>query len=309
MIPRFARAARAYVPRLVLEIGAGVLIGPSVMNAVQPSDGLHHVADAAAAVLLFLVGMHVDTAAMRRVGRTSMNVALIGVVAPVVVGFAAGLALGESMRTSLFLGAALAATSIGITARVFRDAGRLDSVTARIVIGAAVIDDVLGLLLLVIVSAVAGTNGVDAGVIGASILIVGSFFLGAVVARSPRAASIEQTVSRIAPVIVPLFFIHIGIKADAAKFVSPPVLGIASIVFVVAMGTKLLAGFGSMRDDTDRVTIGLAMAPRGEVGLIFAATAVSAGAFDDRMYAVVLLVVLATTVVTPVLLRRRLAGS
>ena len=306
---RLARVARAYVPRLVLEIGAGVIIGPSVMNAVTPSAGLRHVADAAAAVLLFLVGMHVDTAAMRRVGRTSMKVALIGVAAPVVLGGVVGLLLGESARTSLFLGAALAATSIGITARVFRDAGRLDSVTARIVIGAAVIDDVLGLVLLVIVSALAGTNGVDAGVIGSSVLIVGAFFLGAAVARSPRAAGIEQTMSRIAPVVVPLFFIHIGIKADAAKFVSPPVLGIATVVFVVAMGTKVLAGVGASHAGPDRITVGLAMAPRGEVGLIFAATAVSAGAFDDRMYASVLLVVLATTVVTPVLLRRRLVVS
>ena len=306
---RMARVARAYVPRLVLEIGAGVIIGPSVMNAVTPSAGLRHVADAAAAVLLFLVGMHVDTAAMRRVGRTSMKVALIGVAAPVVLGGVVGVLLDESARTSLFLGAALAATSIGITARVFRDAGRLDSVTARIVIGAAVIDDVLGLVLLVIVSALAGTTGVDAGVIGSSVLIVGSFFLGAAVARSPRAAGIEQTMSKIAPVVVPLFFIHIGIKADATKFVSPPVLGIATIVFVVAMGTKLLSGFGVSHAGADRITVGLAMAPRGEVGLIFAATAVSAGAFDDRMYAAVLLAVLATTIVTPILLRRRLSGS
>ena len=306
---RMARVARAYVPRLVLEIGAGVIIGPSVMNAVTPSAGLRHVADAAAAVLLFLVGMHVDTAAMRRVGRTSIKVALIGVAAPVVLGGVVGVLLDESARTSLFLGAALAATSIGITARVFRDAGRLDSVTARIVIGAAVIDDVLGLVLLVIVSALAGTTGVDAGVIGSSVLIVGSFFLGAAVARSRRAAGIEQTMSKIAPVVVPLFFIHIGIKANATKFVSPPVLGIATIVFVVAMGTKLLSGFGVSHAGTDRITVGLAMAPRGEVGLIFAATAVSAGAFDDRMYAAVLLAVLATTIVTPILLRRRLSGS
>ena len=309
MIPRLARFARAYVPRLVLEIGAGVVIGPSVMNAVTPSAGLHLVADIAAAVLLFLVGMHVDTEAMRRVGRASLSVALVGVVAPVVLGGATGLALGESARTSLFLGAALAATSIGITARVFRDAGCLDSVTARIVIGAAVIDDVLGLVLLVIVSAVAGSNGVDAGVIWSSALIVGSFFLGAVIARSRNGATVERSVSRIAPVVVPLFFIHIGVKADASKFVSPGVLAGAGVVFLVAMGTKLLAGFGSSHAGTDRITVGLAMAPRGEVGLIFAATAVSAGAFDDRMYASVLLVVLATTVVTPVLLRRRLAVS
>ena len=127
--------------------------------------------------------------------------------------------------------------------------------------------------------------------------------------KARRAAGIEQTMSKIAPVVVPLFFIHIGIKANATKFVSPPVLGIATIVFVVAMGTKLLSGFGVSHAGTDRITVGLAMAPRGEVGLIFAATAVSAGAFDDRMYAAVLLAVLATTIVTPILLRRRLSGS
>ena len=309
MIPRLAHTARQYVPRLVLEIGAGVIIGPSVMNAVTPSTGLHLLADIAAALLLFLVGMHVDTAAMRRVGRTSMSVAVVGVIAPVVIGGVTGLVLGESARTSLFLGSALAATSIGITARVFRDAGHLDSVTAQVVVGAAVIDDVIGLLLLVAVSAVAGTHGIDAGVVGSSILIVGAFFMGAAVARSRHAGSVENVMSRIAPVMVPLFFIHIGIKADAATFVSPGVLAVSGVLFVIAMGTKLLAGIGTSHAGTDRITVGLAMAPRGEVGLIFAATAVSAGAFDDRMYSAVLLVVLATTIVTPVLLRFRLSAA
>ena len=309
MIHRFARSARARVPGLVFEIAAGVVIGPSVMNAVGPSAPLRHAADAAAALLLFVVGLHTDTAAMLRVGRSSLAVAVIGVVVPVVTGGAAGLALGESARTSLFLGAALAATSIGVTARVFRDAGQLGSTTARIVVGAAVIDDVLGLVLLVIVSAVAGTHGVDTGVVTTSVTVVGSFFLGAFVARTRVRQGVERVVTRVAPVVVPLFFVNIGVQADAAKFVSPDVLGVATIVLVIAVVSKLAAGLGTSREDVDRLTVGLAMAPRGEVGLVFAATAVSAGAFDERMYAVILLVVLTTTVVSPVVLRQRLVSG
>ena len=295
------------VPRMVLEIGAGVIIGPSVLGWLEPTANLHHIADVGAALLLFMVGMHVDVAGLRLAGRSASRVALIGIAVPVAAGYAVGVLLGENWHAALFLGAAMCATSIGITARVFRDAGRLDSVEAHVVIGAAVIDDVLGLVLLAAVSAVASSDGFDTGVALSSAVIIGSFFAGAAVARTGSGATVERAASRAATVLVPFFFVHIGLKADLSVVSSPATLGTAVLVLAVAMVTKLAAGWGANDGSTDRVAVGLAMAPRGEVGLIFASTAVASGAFGARLYAVVVIVVLGTTVITPVLLRRRLA--
>jgi Kef-type K+ transport system membrane component KefB len=107
-------------------------------------------------------------------------------------------------------------------------------------------------------------------------------------------------------VLVPVFFLHIGMKADLHVASSAGTLGLAAAVLVAAMVSKLAAGYAAGKSAGDRTTIGLAMSPRGEVGLIFASTAVTAGAFGDRLYAVVVIVVLGTTVLTPALLRRRL---
>ena len=308
MTRRLLAAVTSRVPRLVLEIAAGVVIGPSVLGLVRPTAFLHHVADAGAAVLLFMVGMHVDADALRTARGTAARVALAGIVAPLVGGLVVGMSTGETWRTSLFLGAALSATSIGITARVFRDAGRLDSPEAHVVIGAAVIDDVLGLALLAVVTIVASDRGFDAGTAISSVVIVGSFFAGMTVARSHVAEKVESSASRLAGVLVPLFFIHVGLKADLTVVSSARTVTTAVAVLAVAMATKLVAGGAVPAGAGDKVTVGLAMAPRGEVGLIFATTALAAGAFDARMYAVVVLVVLGTTILTPLALRRRLSA-
>lgn len=307
VLGRVAHGITSKVPRLVLEIGLGVVSGPSVLGFVSPTPSTAHVADAGAALLLFLVGMHVDTAAMRRVGRTALSVASIGIVAPAVLGFLAGSVTGQSVRASVFLGAALTATSIGITARVFRDAGQLGTTTAQVVIGAAVADDIAGLVLLAAVTFAAGSGEVS--VLATSALIIGSFFVGAAVSSTRRAASVESAASRVGSVLVPIFFVHIGMRAEVSSFASVRVISESALVLAVAMASKLVAGWAARGEGIDRVATGLAMAPRGEVGLIFASTALASGAFDEDMYAIVLLVVLATTALTPVLLRRRLAGQ
>lgn len=306
MLGRAAGAVTSRVPRLVLEIGFGVVIGPSVLGFVSPTETTAHVADAGAALLLFLVGMHVDTAAMRRVGRTALSVAAVGIVAPAVLGFLSGLMTGQPVRTSVFLGAALTATSIGITARVFRDAGRLDTKTAQIVIGAAVVDDVVGLTLLAVVTLAVGSGEIP--VLVTSALIIGAFFVGALVSSSPKGPAVESVASGVGSVLVPLFFVHIGMRAEISSFSSVRVISVSTLILAVAMGSKLLSGWAAGGEGVDRIATGLAMAPRGEVGLIFASTALESGAFDEDMYAVVLLVVLATTAITPILLRRRLAA-
>ena len=119
-------AERIKIPAVVGEIIAGVLIGPSVLGSVGASSALDVLAELGVILLLLQVGMEMDIKDLAAVGRAFVSVAVLGVVLALAGGYAAGLALGYDANTSLFLGAALSATSVGITARVFSDLGAID---------------------------------------------------------------------------------------------------------------------------------------------------------------------------------------
>lgn len=147
-------AERLGIPAVVGEIVAGIAIGPSMLNAVGGGGGgevLRTLGELGVILLLLDVGLEMDLGELGRVGRTSLLVAVTGVVAPMVLGVAAMELIGQPFTTSLFIGAALTATSVGITARVFGDLKALATTEARIVLGAAVADDVMGLVVLTVV--------------------------------------------------------------------------------------------------------------------------------------------------------------
>jgi Kef-type K+ transport system membrane component KefB/predicted amino acid-binding ACT domain protein len=165
---------RIHIPAVLGEIVAGIIIGPSMLGLIDPSDAMRILAEIGVIILLADVGLEMDLKELRRVGRASMLVAILGVVLPMSSGVLAGSLLGESLNASLFLGAALAATSVGITARVFGDLRALSSTEARIVLGAAVADDVLGLVILTVVTRIVVQGSVDVtGVISTIGLAVG----------------------------------------------------------------------------------------------------------------------------------------
>lgn len=139
-------------PAVVGEILAGVLIGPSVLGWIQPSDITSVLAEIGVIFLLFTVGLETKPQAILKVGGRAFVVAVLGVVIPFVAGYFIALWWGGSFIEAMFIGAALVATSVGITARVLNSLGLLDAPTSRIILGAAVIDDILGLLILSVVS-------------------------------------------------------------------------------------------------------------------------------------------------------------
>lgn len=358
-------AERVGVPAVLGEILAGIIIGPSALGLVEPSDSLFLIAELGAILLLMQVGMETDVQELRRVGRSALTVAIIGVSLPLLFGSATGLALGESGNTAIFMGATLTATSVGITARVFGDLRALTTREARIVLGAAVADDVLGLIILTIVTRVVeeGTIGIGtiattsltafaflavasfvgftavprlialvvkkasspaavsviavglalaySGVADAAKLapIIGAFVAGTALGRTVAHERIERDVAAVASLFVPVFFLQIGLETDVASMVRPRVLAIAGLLIVVAVITKVVAGLGAGRNGGDRLLIGLGMMPRGEVGLIFATIGLGVGVFDDDLYAALVLVVLATTVISPAALRRRIGRN
>lgn len=142
-------------PAIVGEILAGVLIGPSLLNLVTPSEITNTLAEVGVIFLLFTVGLETKPVAIFRVGKLAVIVAVLGVAAPFIAGYFLLQAWGGTVVQSLFIGTALVATSVGITARVLAGMGVLDSPASRIILAAAVIDDILGLLILALVASVA----------------------------------------------------------------------------------------------------------------------------------------------------------
>ena len=182
-------------PAVVGEILAGVIIGGSILGWVEPSDFTNLLAEIGIVFLLFTVGLETKPSAILKVGKIAVLVAILGIIVPFVGGYALMLAWGGGNIQAVFIGTALVATSVGITARVLQKLGLLDAPTARIILGAAVIDDILGLIILSIVSSSAKGTINYAEIITTTVLAVGfTIFIGSVGAKliTKLAPSIER---------------------------------------------------------------------------------------------------------------------
>jgi Kef-type K+ transport system membrane component KefB len=367
-------------PAVLGEIVAGVVLGNLNLLGWPWFDGLlrqevfQGLAEIGVVLLLFEVGLESDLGKMARAGRTASAVAVIGVVFPIALGFAVHSALvaDASWHVHLFVGAVLAATSVGITARVLRDLGRLDSPTARVILGAAVIDDVIGLMVLSVVVGI--VDAADSGqslaaweiarialmavgfLIGATVLgrpaalalfrvvsflhirglllaaalafcfalaylaalvqlhpIVGAFAAGLVLDEvsyrdlaTREDVGLEVQLQPISSFLVPVFFVYTGALVDLGA-VSSNILLLAGCLTLAAMIGKQACALAAFGDGVDRLSVGIGMIPRGEVGLIFASvgtTTMLAGepVMSSGSYAAAVIMVMVTTLVTPPLL-------
>lgn len=160
-----AAAARSIgQPAVLGELIAGVVVGQSLLGWLDPADPVLHVlAEVGVVILLFEIGLETDLGKMLRVGGAAATVAAVGVVLPFALGYAVCWLMGLAPIVGVVAGAALTATSVGITARVFADLGRLQDPESQIVLGAAVLDDVIGLVVLTLVAGLAGGEAVTAG--------------------------------------------------------------------------------------------------------------------------------------------------
>jgi Na+:H+ antiporter len=375
-------ATRARQPAVLGELVAGVLlgnlglIGITGLQALAANPTLDAFAQVGVIILLFEVGLESTVRDMLRVGATAVFVATLGVVAPFVLGWLVGALLlpGESWYAHAFLGATLTATSVGITARVLKDLGKSTTPEARVILGAAVVDDVFGLVILAVLSAViAAANAGTPMVLGSVGLIVAkaALFLGGALAlgqvASPRLfglasrlhgrgvllatalvfcfalsyvaaliglaaivgayaagliledvhyrpftergeRSLEELLQPIGAFLVPLFFVLMGMRVDLTAFAHSEILGLAALLTVAAVAGKQACALGTLGGKLDRLTIGLGMIPRGEVGLIFAnigmgLTIGGTPVIDRSTYAAVVIMVIVTTLVTPPALR------
>lgn len=364
-------AARQVLPdtahtRHLIEILAGPF-GPIAISVYEFIDLLSRIA---VIVLLFLVGLETSVHEMRKVGVTATRVAIVGVVCPflLALGAMALLIPAAPLRNDIFIGAILTATSVGITARVFRDLRQVHRTEAKIILGAAVIDDVLGLMILAVVTGLvvsgtfslasvgvitlkavlflAGSIGVGAWVmprlvkrmarldienlklligLGFAFLlswlasgiglatVVGAFAAGLVLEEFffdelKTEHSLRDLLSPLESLIVPVFFVLMGIQVKLETFADPRVVLIAVVLTVAAILGKIVSGL-ACSPKLDRLSVGIGMMPRGEVGLIFASIGKGLGVVSDAVFSAVVLMVIVTTLLTPPLLKITLARS
>jgi len=351
-------------PPVIGELIGGMLIGTHVLGWVREMEPLHLLAEIGAIFLLFEVGLETDLEEFLQVGLSAFLVAVVGVIAPFFGGYLVAMALGLKGLLPVFIGATLTATSVGITARVLTDMGRLQALEARIILGAAVIDDVLGLLVLSIISGLATDGGSlslagvartafvaliflaaavmlgvrlapkllrimgqmqSRGILNISAFIfclilaylakwiglapiIGAFAAGMVLAKTDDRIHIQEKIQASGDITIPIFFVMLGVSLDPGRLnpflpENRAVLLLEISLILVAVIAKLAAGLAVLEKKINRLAIGVGMIPRGEVGLIFASTGLAKGIIDDTIYAVVLLVVVMTTFVTPPLLK------
>ncbi|HEU5050763.1 MAG TPA: cation:proton antiporter, partial [Gemmatimonadales bacterium] len=167
-------AERIGQPAVLGELVAGVLLGPSVLAVVDPGlPAIHILAEIGVVILLFQIGLETNLRKLLSVGGTAATVALVGVALPFGLGYAVAAGLGMGHLETLVIAAALTATSVGITARVLSDLGRLEDIESQVVLGAAVIDDIVGLVILAVVSRLVA--GADLTLIGVSLTTLTAF--------------------------------------------------------------------------------------------------------------------------------------
>jgi Kef-type K+ transport system membrane component KefB len=222
-------------PAVAGEILAGVLIGPGILGWASPSELTNVLAEIGVIFLLFTVGLETKPAAIFRVGKSAAIVAVLGVVAPLIGGWLVMKAWGGTTIEALFVGTAMVATSVGITARVLSSMGLLDAPTSRIILGAAVIDDILGLLVLAVMSSLAA-GSVNYWEVGTTAILAVGFTAFVALVGGP-------VVTRLAPRIKNLragepFFIF-GLVLCLGLAVAAEYIGVAAIIGSFLAGMAL----------------------------------------------------------------------
>jgi Kef-type K+ transport system membrane component KefB len=385
---------RFNVPPIIGELMVGVAFGPGAVNLLhmhlfsggQATGALMLLAQVGAMVLMFIAGVETDIDRMREASVTAFLVALSGVIWPFLLGAGVAHMFGLSWRTACFLGGALTATSVSISARTLMDAGRMASKEATVILGAAVIDDVMGLFVLAFLAASITTEkgtafgvasnvsdwleqkmplaaghplivqmtmisicvavffvvgyalakrfldplihllrkltateavpscvlalvlvyAVSAEWFGSVAAITGAYLIGYVFAGSQFKADIERSFYAIGHgLLIPLFFVSIGLTSDYRALGGHWLL-LAVILLVAVIGKLFGCGLAALGSGMDRVRsfrVGCGMISRGEVGLIVTAMAASTGIFAQSEIAVMVAVVLLTTLLTPLALR------
>lgn len=394
------------LPTVLGELIVGIILGSlgyfgfHGLDAVKTDVIINFLAQLGVVILLFQIGLESNVGSMRKLGANALLIALTGVIATFgLIYFAIPfLVEGATAMEQLFLAGAFTSTSVGISARVFRDLGQLKSKNAQLVLGAAVMDDIIGLIILAVLSAMVTSGNVDLVQTGVIFLKAFGFLIGSIVLGQLLAPQLGKMLARIhngtgmkltlalsfglifaylaqqielAPIIgafaaglvldpvhfkgfndpsvikelrddckslptaertkieetlkhhstrhleeivepiglflVPIFFVLTGMNVELSTLANPAILLTAFGFAVVAILGKLAAGLAAR--DANKTIVGWGMVPRGEVQLIFASIGRSLDIISPEIYTVIVIVVVATTILTPIVLSQLLKKS
>jgi Kef-type K+ transport system membrane component KefB len=363
---------RIKLPIVLGELLAGIIVGPFALGALPLVDGeplvvldetVRHIGEIAAVVILFIAGLEITPREFLRGGAAAFTVGSLGVVVPFFVGYYAFAAFGIEALQSILIATALTATSIAISIQVLTELGKMQTKEARLILGAAIVDDILAIAVLSVVVTMVQTGntqpaifdivllimqvlGTFAAILIVSVLviprvlhterlwkskgslegiitaaffaaagiaaflglspIVGAFAIGMAVASTRIIKQVHEYVDKLQIIFAPLFFAIIGAQVDL-RGVNLDVLFLAGMIIVIAVVTKLVGcGLPSLlflKDRSRSMRVGIGMVSRGEVGLIVAGVGVSSGALTNNIYTAVIIMVAATTIITPIWLK------
>ncbi len=363
---------RIKLPIVLGELLAGIIVGPFAIGGLPLFNGeplvvldetLLSIGEIAAVVILFIAGLEITPREFLRGRAAAFTVGSIGVIVPFLVGYYVFSAFGIVALQSILIATALTATSIAISIQVLTELGRMQSKEARLILGAAIVDDILAIAALSVVVTMVQTGntepaildiillimqvlGTFAAILIVSVLIiprilhterlwkargslegivtaaffaaagiaaflglspiVGAFAVGMAVASTRIIKQVHEYVDKLQIIFAPLFFAIIGAQVDL-RGVNLQVLFIAGTLIAIAVVTKLVGtGFPSLiflKERRKAMKVGIGMVSRGEVGLIVAGVGVSSGALSDDIYTAIIIMVAATTIITPIWLK------
>ena len=367
-------ASHLGAPSVIGELLAGVIIGPSLLGWIEPNEILKHLAEIGIILLLFEVGLKTDGKRLLHSGFQSAVVAFSGFIFPLIFGFMIGYWVFDlPLLVSLFIGGTITATSIGITVRVLQDINCQQAHEGQVVLGAAVLDDIFGVVLLAILYEFSVSGGISVLNIGKVLLFIGTFFAVAPIAAklmsvyikrldqvseipglipttivslvlffswvshtlgapellggfaaglalsrrffipfgltistdSVFAQRIENQMKPIIQLFTPIFFVYIGLSLNLREidWSSPFIWGFSLTVFIVAVIGKMIGPFFLKESICSKWAIGMAMVPRGEIGLIFAELGRISGILNNELHAGMVIVITFTTLLSPFVMK------
>ena len=357
---------RVHMPQVVGALVAGVLVGPSVLGWVGESDFLVKAAEIGVIILMFNAGLDTDMEELKKTGFASFIIAVIGVIVPLASGLGCYLLFANdpsdpfNMLRAAFVGVVLTATSVSITVETLRELGKLKSRVGTAILGAAVIDDILGIVVLTVLTAFTDPTVQPLLVFGRIVLffvfvlviglimnkvfgkmeqlwnhhrriaiyalvfaflmsyvaerffgiadITGAYFAGIVICNLSATRDYVASKTNVLGYMLfsPLFFASIGIKTDLEGLTGTLVLFAVTLTVIAILSKIIGCGLGARLmgfRPYDSLSIGLGMVSRGEVALIVAQKGEQAGLIDSSLFPAIVLVVIVTTLVTPILLK------
>ncbi len=356
------------MPQVVGALLAGLILGPAVLNILQETELITQLAELGVIILMFTAGLETDIHELKKTGKASFIIALLGVILPLVGGFAIATIFNKDANTSdhmvllqnIFIGVVLTATSVSITVETLKELGKLNTKAGNAILGAALIDDILGIIALTLITSFADKS-VNVWMVLLQIVgffavaavfgflfywlfnkwvkrykkdkrrfviisfvfclafsyvaeeffgvadITGAFIAGMIISNTQRSKYIASRFETLSYILLsPIFFASIGIKVQLTAM-SGPIIVFTVLIVLIAIITKIIGcGVGAKLckfSNKESLQVGVGMISRGEVALIVANKGMALSLMPVAFFGPMVIMVIITTIVTPILLK------